>query len=174
MPENLTSSNDRSEFAPLLTRELGRAGDWSESDISDIFHHQMKVPLSVELSNLDPECSARLRAYADDRSLVIKSLSDLLTHPTPPVELLQMIKDFAKANRTQTEEGLPGPVASSIYYLAIASAWVALGRRITTMADEGVVKGLRWTAKRPWIGPAYLGILEQAAETWNTSANETS
>jgi len=96
--------------------------------------------------------------------LLLKSFADLFHHPSPPLELLELIKDFAKANLDHPESGLPDEIATTLYYTSIATALVRLDARITQLPDADLQRGLRWAMEQGWLDAATKELLARALE----------
>src|SRR5208282_5592011 len=107
-------------LAAFLAAGAERARLWRPEELSAIFRHQMSSPILVDLSGIDPATSARLKLLSGAQSLLLKSFSDLFQHAVPPLELLSLTKDFAKANMDQPASSLPQEVAAVLYYASIA------------------------------------------------------
>ncbi len=86
----------------------------------------MSAPILVDLGGYDPATAVRLKNLSDAQSLLLKSFLDLFHHPVPPMELLTLTKDFAKANMDHPDSSLPNEVAAALYYTSIAAALVRL------------------------------------------------
>jgi hypothetical protein len=136
---------------------------WRPEELTAIFRHQMSAPVLVDLGGYDPGTAARLKRLSDAQSLLLKSFSDLFHHPAPPLELLELTKDFAKANMDHAQSSLPGEVAAALYYTSIAAALVRLGARITRLADAELRRGLLWTSDQVWLDAETKQLLLQAA-----------
>jgi hypothetical protein len=95
--------------------------------------------------------------------LLLKSFADLFHHPAPPLELLEMTKDFAKANMDQAQSSLPNEVAAALYYTSIAAALVRLDARITRLQEAELRRGLLWTREQGWLDEDTKQLLLQAA-----------
>jgi hypothetical protein len=117
----------------------------------------------VDLGGYDPGTAARLKKLSEAQSLLLKSFSDLFQHPAPPLELLELTKDFAKANMDPVQSSLPTEVAAALYYTCIAAALVRLDTRITRLPDAELRRGLLWTREQPWLDEATKQLLLQAA-----------
>ena len=78
---------------------------------------------------------------SEAQGLLLKSFADLFHHPAPVIELLELAKDFAKANMDHPESGLPGEIAATLYYTSIAAALVRLDARISQLADADLQRG---------------------------------
>jgi hypothetical protein len=151
-------------LAALLQSSAEGSRLWRPDELGAIFRHQMSAPILVDLGSYDPGTAARLKKLSEAQSLVLKSFSDLFHHPAPPLELLELTKDFAKANLDQAESGLPNEVAATLYYTSIAAALVRLGARISQLADADLRRGLSWTRGQPWLDLATQQLLQQAVE----------
>jgi len=135
---------------------------WRPQELGAVFRHQMAAPVSVDLAGLGPEVSGKLRTLADASGLLLKNFQDLFQHPDPPVELLELVKQFAKANRGQPESALPTEVATALYYLSIAAALVRLGQRITALSDEDLRRGFLIVIGQEWLDAVSRELLEAA------------
>jgi len=96
--------------------------------------------------------------------LLLKSFSDLFHHPSPPIELLKLTKEFAKANMDHPESGLPTDIVSVLYYTSIAAALVRLDTRISQLKDADLRRGLLWAKDQAWIDEETKALLLKAIE----------
>ncbi|HEX3718876.1 MAG TPA: hypothetical protein VH595_12985 [Verrucomicrobiae bacterium] len=149
-------------LAALMAEGAERAGLWRPDELGAIFRHQLSAPILVDLGGLDSATAARLKLLAEAQSLLLKSFSDLLLHPAPPVELLSLTKDFAKANMDHPESSLPKEVAAVLYYASISAALVRRGERISQLKDAELERGLRWAKDQPWVDKQIQQLLVQA------------
>jgi len=150
------------ELSALLATGEERARLWRANELAAIFRHQISTPMLVDLGGSDPRTAARLQLVSQAQGLLLKSFADLFHHPSPPVELLEMVKDFAKANLDHPESGLPSEIASALYYTSIASALVRLDTRISKLSDAGLQRGLSWTREQGWVDDQTRELLGQA------------
>lgn len=168
MPDSDSSSavfkSRAKELAALLATGEERARLWRPDELAAIFKHQISSPMLVDLGSFDPRTASKLKIVSEDRGLLLKSFSDLFHHPAPPVELLELVKNFAKANLDHPESGLPTEIASSLYYISIASALVHLDRRISKLADMDLQRGLCWTREQGWLDDGTKELLAKASE----------
>ena len=152
------------ELSALLTAGAERASLWRPDELAAVFQHQMSVPMLVDLGTLDLRANTKLRVMSEARGLLLKSFADLFHHPAPPVELLELVKDFAKANLDQPDSGLPNEISTALYYTAIAAAFVRLDQRITRLPDADLLPGLRWAVAQPWLDEKTRALLTSAVE----------
>ena len=124
---------------------------WRPDELAAIFRHQMAAHLVFDLGSMGPPFSRRLAKLSEAQGLVLKSFADLLHHPSPPLELLRITKDFAKANRDHPESLLPPEIAAVLYYASIAAALVRCGARITRLSNHELQKGFQWAGSQAWI-----------------------
>jgi hypothetical protein len=149
-------------LAAFLAAGSERGRLWRPEELSAIFRHQMTAPILVDLGGFDPATAVRLKTLSEAQSLLLKSFSDLFHHPVPPLELLTLTKDFAKANMDHPESSLPQEVAAALYYASIATAAVRLDARISQLKDEELQRGLLWAKDQPWIDSQTREIMVQA------------
>ena len=151
-------------LAAFLAAGAERGRLWRREELSAIFRHQMLSPILVDLGGFDPATAARLKVLGEAQSLLLKSFSDLFHHPVPPLELLTLTKDFAKANMDQPDSSLPNEVAGVLYYLSIAAAYVRLDRKISQLGDAEFKRGLLWAKGQPWVEKPIQDLLDEALQ----------
>ena len=150
------------KLASLLATGEERARLWRPEELAAIFRHQMSAPMLVDLGTFDARTAVKLRSASDAQGLLLKSFADLVHHPSPVAELLVLVKDFAKANLDHPDSGLPGEIATALYYTSIAAALVRLDERISQLADADLQRGLRRTLKQTWLDEKTKDLLAQA------------
>ena len=138
------------------------AGGWQSSELGDIFVHQLAVPLRTDLVRLGPVALSTPQLCA--APWASRTFGELLTDPAPPLALLRLVKDFAKASG-QGDLGLPGPVSLGLYYAAIAVALVRHGVAISTLNADELRGGIRWALAADWLDPALRSMFEAALAT---------
>ena len=137
---------------------------WRPEELAAIFRHQMAAPALVDLAGFDPATAERLKTLTSAQNLLLTSFRDLFLHAVPPVELLELTKDFAKANMDQAESALPNDVAAALYYISIASALARLDRRISRLNDAELRKGFSWARERAWVDEKTRQLLGEAMQ----------
>ena len=164
---NAVFDTDRKQLATLLNLAPDTERIWRDEDLGAILRHQLSAPIQVDLINLERGLALKVRNLAESQGLVLKSFADLFQHPNPPVELLKITKDFAKACRLSPNSPLPREIASVLYFASIAAALVRCRRRITGLSNDAIREGLHWVLARHWIDAptsklmkACLGVLE--------------
>jgi hypothetical protein len=91
------------------------------------------------------------------------SFAELLTHPRPPLELLETVKQFAKRHRSSQDATLPPEIATALYFACTAVGLTRLGRRITRMDDDALRGGVRWALDQQWVDGTMRDVLHEAA-----------
>jgi hypothetical protein len=151
------------KLATLMATGEERADLWRPEELAAIFRHQMSAPVMVDLGAFDPRTATRLRTLGEAQGLLLRSFDDLFHHPAPPIELLELVKDFAKANLDHPESGLPREIAAALYYASIAAALVRLDARISQLPDADLQRGLRWAMGQAWLDEKAKELLTQAS-----------
>ena len=159
-------------LAALLEASGERVRLWRPEELGAIFRHQMSAPVLVDLGGYDPGTAARLKTLSAAQGLLLKSFSDLFHHPAPPLELLELTKDFAKANMDNAQSSLPNEVAAALYYTCIAAALARLDARITRLPEAELRRGLLWTGEQTWLDKETKQLLLQAAAKIAPSGSE--
>jgi hypothetical protein len=146
-------------LAELLELEVNPRRVWQPHELAAVLHHQLHAPLQVELGELrlgvtDPD--------AAEAGLALMSFGDLLHHPRPPVQVLEMVKDFAKFNLSNALAPLPREVATVLYFCSILIAMSRCGRSITALQHTSVVNGVEWVLMQPWVEPSLKALCQEA------------
>jgi hypothetical protein len=150
------------ELAALMSTSDESSPLWGADELAALFRHQMSSPVLVDLGSFDPRTANQLKTLAEAQDLLLSSFADLFNHPMPPLPLLQLVKDFAKANMDQPESGLPREIATALYYLGIAAALLRLDKRISQLPDADLQRGLHWTQEQRWLDDATKGLVAAA------------
>ena len=126
-------------------------GDWLPEELGPVMRFQLEAPLVDDLCGNSTEVRARVERLAAAAKPPIRTFSDLLFHPAPPLELLVMVKDFAKAVRSEGDGRLPAEVATVLYYAAIAAALAHGHKKISELDDSTLRAGVNWALAWPWL-----------------------
>lgn len=156
------SKSRAKELAALMATGEERAKLWRPDELAAIFRHQMSAPMLVDLGTFDPRTATRIRTLSEAQGLLLKSFADLFHHPAPLIELLELVKDFAKANLDHPESGLPNEIATALYYTSIAAGLVRLDTRISKLPDADLRQGLQWTMEQAWLDEETKVLLAKA------------
>ncbi len=127
-----------------------------------VYRHEISAPVEYSLEGIGPGKRGGLARLCASHGLLIRSIADLLSHPNPPVELLELTKDYAKASREHPESALPPEVATVLYFACIAAAFLRCGRRITELADEPIKRGMEWGTSIPWLDDGTRALFVEA------------
>ena len=132
-------------LAKLLT--LPAAG-WNAGDQAAALKHQLAASLL-------PDLAAAPGARVESMSQILgrpgspQSFGELFTTHAPPLELLELAKQWARQLRKDTTSPLFEGPATVLYYAAIAAALVRHGKRITSLSDQELREGFAWSAAQP-------------------------
>lgn len=140
--------------------DLANGGElWRQDELAAILRHQLAAPIAFDLSFLDAAPQQNCNALRGNDDPPIASFRDLFNHPRPPMELLQLTKDFSKACRTRSDAPLPDTIATVLYLLCIITARVKWDRRISKLDDRALEQRLQWAMEQPWVDDRTRAIL---------------
>jgi hypothetical protein len=164
----MNSRDDHEDNTPSLTYmmdlDFGSQELWGPDELGAVLEHQLSAPLQCDLGRLDKGLAGRLEELNSAEGPALGTFGDLLHHPHPPVELLELAKRFAKACRSHRDSPLPDEVATVLYFLSIAVALTKCGQRITKMDDASLRYSFEWALKQSWLDASSRGLLEQARQ----------
>ncbi len=164
---------DGEKLANLLDAG-GSAADWRPEELGAIFQHQMTAPVQFDLAGFDPSFAARIKLLSGAQGLLVKSFRDLFQHAHPPLALLEAVKDFAKRAAVSREAILPKSIARVLYYLAIVTALLRSNKRITSLKNSELLRGLRWAVAQEWLDSETHAVLEDGVKRLEASRKEES
>lgn len=169
-PHSLNHSRSR----PLASL-MGLSGDeppaWPPGELGAILRHQLAAPLEFDLRTLAPggeravsEMTASISAGPRPRSF-----GDLIRHPLPPLDLLELMKEFARAGRD--DGSLPPEIGTVLYYATITLGLLRHNTRITKLDDNALRKGIEWSAALPWIDDALRQLFSEGLVRLSTGSH---
>jgi hypothetical protein len=165
MNDDAINSQQPKTLARLLKLDAEAPASWSSADLGPILQHQFGASLNFDLKDL---AGAQHRSVEDlsrtPDGARLTTFAEALFHPHPPVELLGAIKDFARASGDEQRGTLPQEVATLLYYLSIVVVLVRCGRRITSLSDGALRKGVEWAIGQNWVDERTLATLREALE----------
>lgn len=148
-------------LARLLSVEADDRPDRSVANLAAVWRHQLSAPLRGDLSSTHPDAGKTLDAISA-AGLVPATFGELFAHPRPPLELLELAKEFGKALRRDTACGVPAEVATVVYYASIVAARARLGQRISDLDEAALRSGIEWALTQPWLDAATRALFEDA------------
>src|SRR6266545_5581568 len=88
-----------SQLAPLFElKDEDVQTLWRPDELGAIWQHQITASFAFDLGGLNDLLAAELDALVTPAGQTVKTFAELLQHPNPPVVLLDVVKQFAKAH----------------------------------------------------------------------------
>jgi hypothetical protein len=131
---------------------------WEARDLGAMLRHQLGVNLRSDLP-----AAAAAAQLAEAAQSSIQTFGSLLNHAHPPIELLKLVKDFAKSGRVTQDGPLQAEVATVLYFAAIAVALVRHGARISGLDASALGEGFAWALGQAWLDDGTRAVLRQAS-----------
>jgi hypothetical protein len=134
-----------------MNRRMGITALWQPGETEAIWRHQLNARLEADLK---PGCFASRVSQLSQSDIKIfrgKSFGELLKHPQPPLELLKLIKEFAKKTLTSSPDLQFREIATALYYAAYAAGLMRHGRRIGKLSEDELTRGFAWAIKQSWL-----------------------
>jgi hypothetical protein len=134
---------------------------WKVEDLAAILAHQLQAHVGFELENLRYQSPA---VYSRVEAAGVRSFQQLFEHSDPPLELLRMTKDFARAHSAHPESSLAKEIVTTLYFASVSLAMVRHQVRITQLNDPELRQGITWCLAQAWMQPGLQRIFRQALE----------
>jgi hypothetical protein len=141
-------------------REVNRHA-WAAEELAAMSRHQLAAPLQLSLGVLSGEVAHQLRV-ADPPVNPLMTLGQLFEHEHPPIELLKLVKRFAKICKRDPNNPLPSEIVMLLYYGSIAAAMTRTSERITDLPAAPLRRGMNWMSNQPWVTEQMRGQLREA------------
>lgn len=149
------------DLARLISASDPAERIWRPADLGPMLRHQMATAVRFELDGLVPVVARRAFQSAVAQRIAIRSFGDLLRHPYPPVDLLILTKQYARAMLEHPERPLPEEIARVLYYASIVVARMRLGQRISTLGDDALIEGVRALLSQEWLDGPTRSLLHE-------------
>ncbi len=164
--------SDPRELVALMDMDEERDRLWSPGELAAILKHQLSAPVQYDLAGMDRKMAGKLKTLAESQGLVLKSFGDLFQHSNPPLELIRMTKEFAKACGKSPTSAIPRDIADVLYFSCIAIALVRHRKRISKLSNADIRKGLRWVLGREWLDSDTRSLVEQGLKALAGNSKE--
>ena len=161
--------DDARSLSHMFDLHLDDARLWQPEELGAILEHQLAASVEYDLGRLDKDLAERLAAIESAGGPPINSFKELLHHPHPPVEIVELTKRFAKACRSDPGGPLPDEVATVLYLLAIVVAMTKCRQRITRLDDQSLRHSLRWVLGQNWLDQATRKLFEEGYSALGSS-----
>jgi hypothetical protein len=131
---------------------------WQPHELGAILHHQLSAPLQVELGELRLGIAG---PGTGEAGISLMSFGELLHHSSPPVQVLEMMKDVAKCSLSIPNALLPAEVATVLYFCSILIAMARCGQSITTLGRDSIINGGEWILAQAWVEPSLKALCQE-------------
>ena len=155
------------QLSQIMDLETAGQEVWDEQDLPAMLRHQFSAPLEFDLNSM--KLPAR-EAQRRDRTLTgaatdrMRSFEDLLFHQAPPLELLQLAKEFFKWRTQAAKRGSPAWKIAYLFYLLSVLAAGKHASGLSTLGPKDLRKGADWALGQGW--------LDQPTKRWIVSARK--
>lgn len=174
MSESFLPDSSPEQMARMLRVSDSSRAEWRPDELGAVLRHQLSAPVGVDLGAMQVGMARKLQTTAAAQGLLLNSFAELLLHPAPPLELLTLAKDFAKANRSHPDSALPSEIATVLYFATLAAALVRLHCRISRLKDAELMAGFDWCRRQQWLDERLRALLQQAAQVLSPSLERPS
>jgi hypothetical protein len=138
---------------------------WGPQELGAILQHQLDAEVAFDLSRLGQVRVQEVeRALASIQGSPIRTFRELFEHPSPPIELVDLSRRFAKACRSSRDGPLPNEIATVLYFASIVVAMITCGRRISKLDDEAIGYALDWALDQPWLDESIRGLISRGRQ----------
>jgi hypothetical protein len=171
MDNNSTFDSVFRSRAETLAKMMDASDDgkesWTAEDLGAILEHQLSVAVEASLSAAGQASVQHVLGLAAGASPAIKTFRDLLQHPRPPRELLELTKRSAKQCRNCPNSLLPDEVATVLYFLSIVTALTQCRASISGLDTRALQSGLEWVLEQNWLSEEIRELFREGSRYMN-------
>lgn len=172
-PHDLANANPDS-LSRLLELDPNDEPPWTADDLHAILRHQLDTEIEFDLTHFGGIARETVTAIAPPQEGQRPgTFGQVLTGPNPPLQLLDLIRRFAKRYRKHGTDGMPEEVATVLYYAAIAAARLRHGASISKLDDRAIRAGIQWALDQPWFAGPLRDLFADTLQTIRSREPET-
>lgn len=131
---------------------------WLPNELGSILSHELDTSLRTALREAPDDPVSELKGEWSSDAATVRTL---LSHPNPPLPLLERLKRITKKASSVNDGPLPKEVATLLYVASILVAQQRAGEPISNLDEPALRERVQWAARRKWLAPI-LGELFQA------------
>ena len=150
-------TSDPPSMSTMLNLNGVNVHAWGSQELREMLRHQLAAPLQLSLGTLSAEVAHQVKQAGVDPRM---TLDQLLNHPRPPIELLKLVKRFAKMCRRDRENALPSEIAMLLYYASIAAALLRTEQPISDLKPASLQRGMSWLIGQEWLTDDMRSLLK--------------
>jgi hypothetical protein len=162
--ERFVNDTEPGTLARLLNLREQQDDPWSTNDLAQLLQHQLDQNLMSDLSSIAPGAAETVKSQFADVHKAPETYRQLFQYPSPPVRVLELGKEMAKASRKDNESPLPSEISEYLYYAFIAVALVRSSRVISSLSERELQRGIGWALRRTWGDRDIALLLNDAAD----------
>jgi hypothetical protein len=133
---------------------------WSAAELASMLRHQLASPIRGDLEKVSAELTAR---YDQAATAPHESLGELLAAKNPSLDVLRVVKDFAKQSISRKDGALPEEIGAVLYYASISAALLRCGgERISGLDSQTLGEGLAWALGQQWLDKSLRELFDEA------------
>ena len=163
----------RDALSRLLACERDPAPPWNATDLHAILRHQLETDIEFDLTHFGGDVKETLVSVtASQVEKGCRTFEQALTTADTPLELLDLIRRFAKRLRANESEELPDEVATVLYFAAIAAARLHHGASLSKLDDQTLQEGLSWGLEQSWLTESLRNLFSKTVEVIRSQTSE--
>jgi hypothetical protein len=148
--------HDTKSTHTLLNIEAEEGIQWQADDLEPIW----RLFLDAALDEIDPDDAPGVTPPSPrGRPGASGTVRELLFAPSPPLEELLALKEFAKKQGARSDALLPREVCSALYYICIQLALKPGSPEITGLDEQAIKDGVAWVLAQDWVDADLKALL---------------
>jgi hypothetical protein len=152
---------DAEGLAGILTLDGAETELWAADEMRAIWQHQLAAPLEIDLNTMESGLPTGLTTSPEIKPLLMKTFGELFGHSHPPVELLDLTRQFALQTLRESENPHLKQVAKALYYVSMAACLDRCAKP-PLLPEAELRSGIDWALNRIWLDQKTKQLLVHA------------
>ena len=161
----MSENNDLRWLNSAINLEPDRPMQWEPAELAEMLRHQLATPIREDLGSLSKELVRRYDQPGwpgDAGEPAALTFGELFSSLNPPLEVLRIVKDYAKQAIEIADGPIPEELGAVLYYASICCALLRCGQSISRLDPQAMGEGLEWALGQPWLNDALRELFTES------------
>jgi hypothetical protein len=150
------------DFVATLLNAQHENQDWNDNDLAAMWGQLLQLSITILPSRTLKADRALAQGLQPEASPMLPTVGGLLHGHPNGASPLKDLKEWARAEARQGQDGLPRALATAVYFASIAAARVHHGAQISKLEDSILCHGLETIRSMAWLDEPTRQVVQSA------------
>src|SRR4051812_48731847 len=168
----MSENDDLRWLSSAMSIEPDGPDRWRPEELAEMLLHQLAAPIGEDVWRLSEELARRYdqeMTRVSDAGGAAMTFGELFGASGPPVEVLRIVKDYAKQSISISDGPMPEELGAALYYASISCALLRCGQRISSLDQQAMREGLNWALGQSWLNDSLRALFQECGRGIFTS-----